>query len=74
MVIAGNISSLGVICYIIGQLWYNGTKIIQSLKLDIFKTSITTILSAFCCRVAAFVVNPKYSHVSRQQEDLEEVF
>ena len=33
LVIAGNISSLGVICYLIGQLWYNGSKIIKSLKI-----------------------------------------
>ena len=39
LVIAENISSLGVICYIIGQLWYNGTKIVQSLKLQDFHST-----------------------------------
>ena len=72
MVIAGNISSFGVICYLIGQLWYNGTKVIQSLKLWAFKTSITTVLRAFCCGVATFVINPKYSQIPGTKENVEE--
>ena len=72
MVIAGNISSLGVICYIICQLWYIGTKIIQSLTLQEFKTSITTILRAFFCGVAVLVTNCRCSLVSGPPEDVEE--
>ena len=66
LVVAGNISSLGVMCYIISQLWYNGMKIVQFLRLREFKTSISTILWALCCRVAAFMVSPKYAQVARQ--------
>ena len=72
LVIARNISSLGVICYLIGQLWYNGSKIIKSLKIREFQPNLTAILRAFCCGIAAFVVSPKYSQVIRQQEDVEE--
>ena len=72
LVIAKNMSSLGVISYIIGQLWYNGTEIVQSLKLRDFHPNLTAILRAFCCRVATFVVSPKYAQVIRQQKDLEE--
>ena len=54
------------------QLRYNGTKIIKSLKLKAFKTSITTVLRAFCYGVATFVPNPKYSQVLGPKEDVEE--
>ena len=74
MVIAGNISPFGAISYLIGQLWYNGTKIIQSLKLQEFKTSLATILRTFYCKVAAFMTNHKYSPVLGPQEDVEEGF
>ena len=36
LVITGNISSLGVIIYLARQLWYNGSKIIQYLKIQEF--------------------------------------
>ena len=72
LVIAGNITSLGIICYIIAQLWYNGLKIIKSLKLRDFQPNLSAILRAFCCGVAAFVVSLKYAQVNWQQEDVEE--
>ena len=72
LVIARNISSLGVICYLIGQLWYNGSKIIKSLKIWKLPPNLTALLRAFCCGIAAFVVSPKYSQVIWQQEDMEE--
>ena len=71
LVIAGNISSLGVIIYLVGQLWYNGSKIIQSLKIREFQPTFTAMLRAFCCGVASFVISPKYSQAIRQQEDVE---
>ena len=71
LVIAGNISSLGVIYYLIGKLWYNGSKIIKSLKIREFQPTFTATLRAFCCGVASFVISPKYSQAIRQQEDVE---
>ena len=71
LVIAGNISSLGVVFYLIEQLWYNGSKIIKSLKVLEFHSNLTAILRAFYCGIAAFVVSPKYSQAIRQHEDVE---
>ena len=71
LVIAGNISSLGVIIYLVGQLWYNGSKIIQSLKIREFQPTFTAILQAFCCGIASFVVSSKYSQAIQQQKDVE---
>ena len=59
-------------CYIVGQLWYHRKKIIESLKQRAFNTGISIVLRAFCCRVAAFVTNPKYLHVPRAKDDAEE--
>ena len=71
LVITGNISSLVVIIYLVGQLWYNGSKIIQSLKIREFQPTFTAILRAFCCGIASFVVSSKYSQAIHQQEDVE---
>ena len=71
LVIAGNISSLGVIIYLVGQLWYNGCNLIQSLKIREFQPTFTAILQAFCCGIASFVVSFKYSQAIRQHEDVE---
>ena len=56
--------------WVIGQLGYNGTKIIDSLKQCAFNTSIGTVLQAFCCGVAVFITNPKYSQVPRAKENV----
>ena len=72
VVIARNFCLLSIICYLVGQLWYNGTKIIKSLKQQAFKTGNTTILCTFSCGVAAFVTNPKYSHIPGAKDDVEE--
>ena len=46
--------------WVLGQILYNGTQIVQSLKQRAFAT---TVLCAFCCGVLAFVTDPKYSQV-----------
>ena len=71
-VLARNFCSLGIVFWVIGQLWYNGTKIIDSSKQRAFNTSMGTILRAFCCRIAMFVTNPKYSQVPGTREDIKE--
>ena len=47
-------------------------KIINSLKQRAFNTGIGTILLTFCCGVATFVTNPKYSQVPGTKDDVEE--
>ena len=58
--LAGNFCSLGIVLWVLGQLGYNGTQIINALKERAFKMGLGTILCAFCCGIAAFVTNPKY--------------
>ena len=58
--------------WVVSQLYYNSTKIIESLKQRAFNTDISTVLCAFCCRVAAFVINSKYLHVPRANVDVKE--
>ena len=43
-VLTGNFCSLGIVFWVLGQLWYNGTKIIDSLKKRAFKMGVDTIL------------------------------
>ena len=61
--LAGNFCSLGIVLWVLGQLGYNGTQIINALKEHAFKMGLGTILRAFCCGIAAFVTNPKYTDV-----------
>ena len=62
-VLAGNFCSLGIVFWVLGQLWYNGTQIVGALKKQAFNMGLGTILRAFCCGIVAFVTNPKYSHM-----------
>ena len=70
-VIVGNCCSLLLVCWNVGQLWYNGTKIIWSLKQRAVHTGLGTFLRYFCCGIAAFKTNPKYSPVPETREDME---
>ena len=54
---------LGIVLWVLGQLGYNRTQIINALKEHTFKIGLATILHAFCCGIAAFVKNPKYTDV-----------
>ena len=60
-VLAGNFYSLGIVLWVLGQLGYNGTQIISSLKNQAYKLGLATILRAFCCGITAFITNPKYA-------------
>ena len=55
-------------CWIVCQLWYNGSRIIRSLEQH---ASLGTLLRAFCCGIATFIINPKYTPVSEAREDQE---
>ena len=60
IVVAGNLCSIGVLAWIFGQLTYIGSKILDALKGQAFKLGIATILRAFCCGIAAFILKAKY--------------
>ena len=62
-IFVGNVCSITVCLWVLGHILYNGTQIIQSLKQRAFVTTVGTVLRAFCCGVAAFVTDPKYSQV-----------
>ena len=63
LVLSGNFCSLGIVLWVLGQLGYNGTQIINALKERAYKMGLATILRAFCCGIAAFMTNPKYADV-----------
>ena len=41
------------------------------MKQRAFDTGLGTILRAFCCGIAAFITNPKYSQVPETRDDIE---
>ena len=65
IVVAGNLCSIGVLVWILGQVSYNGSKILDALKGQAFKLGIATILRAFCCGIAAFIMKAKYEDAMR---------
>ena len=67
-VVAGNFCSLGIVFWVLGQLGYNGTQIINALKEHAFKTGLGTILHAFCCSITTFVTKTKYRDVPGRRE------
>ena len=69
---ARNFCLLSIVLWVIGQLWYNGMKIIDSLKQRAFNTGMGTILRAVCCGIAVFVTNPKYLQVPGTGDNIEE--
>ena len=67
IVLAGNFCSLGIVLWVLIQLGYNGTQIVKALKDQAYKLSLARILQAFCCGIAAFIINPKYANVPVNQ-------
>ena len=47
----------------ISQLGYNGTQIVKALKKQAYQLGLATILRAFCCGIAAFLLKSKYDKV-----------
>ena len=60
MLVVGNLCSIGIVLGVLGQLAYNGTKIIEALKGQAYQLGLATILRAFCCGIAAFILKAKY--------------
>ena len=67
IVLARNFCSIGIVLWVLSQLGYNGTQIVKALKDQAYKLGIATILRAFCCGIAAFILNPKYDNVPVNQ-------
>ena len=65
VLVLGNLCSIGVVAGILGQLCYNGTKILEALKGQAFKLGIAAILRAFCCGIASFITKEKYGEALR---------
>ena len=63
LLIAGNFCSIGIILWAIGQLGYNGSKIVMALKTQSYQLGLATIIRAFCCGIAAFLLKSKYDKV-----------
>ena len=68
LIVIGNGCSLLLVCWIVCQLWYNGSRIIKSLEQ---RASLGMFLQAFCCGIATFIINPKYAPVLEAREDQE---
>ena len=60
LLVAGNLCSIGIMIGVLGPLAYNGSKIIEALKGQAYHLGIATILWAFCCGIAAFILKAKY--------------
>ena len=63
LLIAGNFCSIGIILWAISQLGYNGSKIVKALKTQSYQLGLATIIRAFCCGIAAFLLKSKYDKV-----------
>ena len=63
LLIVGNFCSIGIVLWAIGQLGYNGSKIVTALKTQSYQLGLATIIRAFCCGIAAFLLKSKYDKV-----------
>ena len=65
VLVLGNLCSIGVVIGILGQVCYNGSKILEALKGQAFQLGIAAILRAFCCGIAPFLIKEKYGEALR---------
>ena len=63
LLIAGNFCLIGIVLWAISQLGYNSTQIVKALKKQAYQLGLATILRAFCCGIAAFLLKSKYDKV-----------
>ena len=61
--LAGNFCSIGIMLWVLSQLGYNGSQIVKALKKQAYQLGLATILRAFCCGIAAFILKSKYDNV-----------
>ena len=65
----GNGCSLLLVCWLGGQLWYNGSSILGSRGSSI---SLGTFCTAICCGMTTLLLKPDYGSVVGAREDREE--
>ena len=63
LLIVGNFCSIGIVLWAIGQLGYNGSKIVTALKTQSYQLGLATIIRAFCCGISSFLLKSKYDKV-----------
>ena len=63
VVLVGNFCSIGIVLWVLSQLGYNGSQIVKALKKQAYQLGLATILRAFCCGIAAFILKSKYDNV-----------
>ena len=63
LVTTGSFCSIGIVLWALSQLGYNGTQILKALKEQAYQLGLATILRAFCCGIAAFILKSKYDNV-----------
>ena len=59
LLIIGNFCSIGIRLWAICQLGYNGSKIVTALMTQSYQLGLATIIRAFCCGIAAFLLKSK---------------
>ena len=63
LMIAGNFCSIGIVLWVLSQLGYNGSQIVKALKKQAYQLCLATILRAFRCGIAAFILKCKYDNM-----------
>ena len=70
LALLGNGCSLLLVCWLGGQLWYNGSRILGSRGSSI---SLGMFFRAICCGMATLLMKPDYGPVVGAREDREEL-
>ena len=65
----GNGCALLLVCWLGGQLWYNGARVLETRGSSI---SLGTFCKVLCCGMAALLVKPDYGPVVEAREEKEE--
>ena len=65
----GNGCALLLVCWLGGQLWYNGARVLETRGSSI---SLGTFCKVLCCGMAALLVKPSYDPVMETREEKEE--
>ena len=65
----GNGCALLLVCWLGGQLWYNGSRVLETRGSSI---SLGMFCKVLCCGMAALLVKPDYGPVVEAREDREE--
>ena len=70
LALLGNGCSLLLVCWLGGQLWYTGSRILRSQGSSI---NLGMFFRAICCGMATLLLKPDYGSVVGAREDREEL-